>query len=91
MKQKYNPTRALGIALRQLYPGAFTSYQGIVFRVTSETNDLLSGVTEDSIKTEKAEDALYEYPELAEKVFATITNGYQFLKGVNYNILQKLK
>ena len=72
MKQKYNPTRALGIALRQLYPGAFTSYQGIVFRVTSETNDLLSGVTEDSIKTEKAEDALYEYPELTEKAFATI-------------------
>ena len=72
MKQKYNPTRALGIALHQLYPGAFASYQGIVFRVTSGTNDLLSGVTEDSIKTEKAEDALYEYPELTEKAFATI-------------------
>ena len=42
-------TKAMGIALRQLYPGAFASYQGIIFRVTSPQNDLLSGILEELI------------------------------------------
>ena len=65
-------TKAMGIALRQLYPGAFASYQGIIFRVTSPQNDLLSGISPDHLKTEKAEDVLIDFPELADKVFFKI-------------------
>ena len=82
-------TKAMGIALRQLYPGAFASYQGIIFRVTSPQNDILSGVTRDEIKSEKAEDVLIDYPELAEKVFMILLIIVLIAGFTDYLIYQK--
>lgn len=65
-------TRPLGLALRTLYPGSFTSYQGALFRVNSPGTESMNGIVTDYIKTEKAEDVLYEYPELADKVYKII-------------------
>ena len=65
-------TKALGVALRTLYPNAFVSYQGVIFKVISPGSEILSGITEDSVKSEVVQDILDEYPELAEKIFRTI-------------------
>jgi len=40
-------TKSLAYALRSLYPGAFASYRGVVFRVTSPQHTTLRGVTPD--------------------------------------------
>lgn len=39
--------KSMGYALRSLYPGAFASYQGVVFRVTSPEQGSLKGITPD--------------------------------------------
>lgn len=75
-------TKSLGIALRSLYPGAFASYQGIIFRVISPGQEVLSGITEDSVKSEKVQDMLEEYPLLAKKVYAIISKEVQRDTGV---------
>jgi len=40
-------TKSLGYALRSLYPGAFASYQGVVFRVTGPELGALRGLSAD--------------------------------------------
>ena len=65
-------TRSLGIALRTLYPGAFASHQGVTFRVISPGNEIISGVSPDNNKTEKVDDELLDYPNLAKKVYKII-------------------
>ena len=40
-------TKPMSYALRSLYPGAFASYQGTVFRVTSPSKGALAGVSMD--------------------------------------------
>ncbi len=41
-------TKSMGYALRSLYPGAFASYQGVVFRVTGPEPGAMSGISSDS-------------------------------------------
>ena len=41
-------TKSMGYALRSLYPGAFASYQGVVFRVTGPETGAMRGVADDS-------------------------------------------
>jgi len=65
-------TRPLSVTLRTLYPGAFASYQGVIFRVVSPGIEVLSGVSEDPVKSEKTEEVLDNYPELAQKVYKII-------------------
>ena len=67
-------TKALNIAIRQYYPGAFVSYRGTIFRVTSSQPGLLSGISDDPIETEKANDVLDDYPELIIKAYRIIEN-----------------
>jgi hypothetical protein len=43
--------KALSYALRSLYPGAFASYQGVVFRVIGPEQTALSGVSADNEQT----------------------------------------
>lgn len=44
-------TKGLSYALRSLYPGAFASYQGVVFRVIGPEQTPLSGVSADNEQT----------------------------------------
>ncbi len=44
-------TKSLSYALRSLYPGAFASYQGVVFRVMSPEQTALSGISTDNDQT----------------------------------------
>src|SRR3989442_13560538 len=41
-------SKSMGYALRSLYPGAFASYQGVVFRVTGPETGAMRGVADDS-------------------------------------------
>lgn len=43
--------KSLSYALRSLYPGAFASYQGVVFRVISPEQTALSGISTDNDQT----------------------------------------
>lgn len=72
IKKEFKPKQGLGVALRQLYPGAFTSYRGTVFRVGGISNDPMAGVNPDTIRTEQALDTLSDFPELTDKAFAKI-------------------
>ena len=72
IKKEFKPKQGLGVALRQLYPGAFTSYRGTVFRVGGISNDPMAGVNPDTIRTEQALDTLSDFPELTNKAFAKI-------------------
>lgn len=44
-------TKSLSYALRSLYPGAFASYRGVVFRVTGPMQTALIGITPDLTQT----------------------------------------
>lgn len=44
-------TKSVGYALRSLYPGAFASYQGVIFRVTGPAEGSLRGITPDMSET----------------------------------------
>ncbi len=44
-------TKSLSYALRSLYPGAFASYQGVVFRVIGPEPSALSGISTDNEQT----------------------------------------
>jgi hypothetical protein len=44
-------TKSLSYALRSLYPGAFASYQGVVFRVIGPEQSALPGISTDNAQT----------------------------------------
>lgn len=50
--------KSVGYALRSLYPGAFASYRGVIFRVTGPSQGPLAGITADMSETMKVFESL---------------------------------